>query len=93
MSILEDHPSVSDKHILKMARDANALLLTEDSDFGTWIFAYKVKRVSVIFLRYKSCHVSKITASLLSVLNTYQDRLSHKFIVITVGKIRIRDLL
>ena len=38
--------------IIGLAKRFNALLLTEDSDFGHWVFAKKEKEISVIFLRY-----------------------------------------
>ena len=41
-----------DEVVIQMALQHNYLLLTEDKDFGEWVFAHGVKGFSVIFLRY-----------------------------------------
>ena len=41
ISILEQCPSVPDKKVLELARENKAILLTEDKDFGWWIFSYR----------------------------------------------------
>ena len=51
------------------------------------------KGISVIFLRYDSRDLVKITDSLIKVLNDYGSSLYGKFVVITVNKIRIREIL
>lgn len=66
--------------------------ITEDSDFGHWVFARGEKDISVIFLRYESKDLNSITDSLIKVLNDYRISLYGKFVVITVNKIRIRDI-
>ena len=70
----------------------NAILLTEDSDFGTLAFSYKTKIRSVIFLRYRVSDVEKITENLIKVLNKYNSKLFNKFVTVTKDKIRIRSL-
>jgi predicted nuclease of predicted toxin-antitoxin system len=92
VSVLEDYRSISDKDILQLARDKKALLLTEDKDFGEWIFAHKEKSVGVIFLRYKADEYKEISKSLLGLLLKYGDFLYKKFAVVRVNKIRIREL-
>lgn len=92
VSVLKDYQGVSDKKVLELAREHHALLLTEDSDFGEWIFAHKEKNVGVIFLRYKSSELKNISASLIKVLNEHGTSLYGKFVVITMKKLRIRDI-
>lgn len=75
-----------------MAKRYEALLLTEDKDFGKWVFAHKYKEVGIIFLRYNPGDLEKIIRSLIAVLKKYGDALAQKFVVIRVKKIRIRDL-
>jgi len=92
ISVLEKHRSIKDKAVLELAKKHNAVLLTEDSDFGEWVFSHKEKSVGVIFLRYKPIDIEKISHSLVHILNTYKDTLANKFAVIKVNKIRIRDI-
>ena len=92
ISILEGYRSFPDKKVLELARKHEAVLLTEDSDFGEWVFSHKKKGFGVIFLRYKHHNVEKILNSLLLVLSKYKDTLFNKFTVIKATKIRIRDI-
>lgn len=92
ISVLQNYQGILDKEVLKLARQYNALLLTEDSDFGEWIFAHRERAVGVIFLRYKSGEYINISHSLLKVLNKYGASLYGKFVVITTKKIRIRQI-
>jgi len=82
ISVLEKHRSIKDKEVLELAKKHNAVLLTEDSDFGEWVFSHKEKSVDI----------EKISHSLVHIMNTYKDTLANKFAVIKVNKIRIRDI-
>jgi predicted nuclease of predicted toxin-antitoxin system len=93
ISVVEGNPGIPDKDVIDQAKDNNALLLTEDSDFGEWVFVHKVRNISVIFLRYKTAEIDSISDSLVRTLIDYGISLSGKFVVITVNKIRIREAL
>ncbi len=93
ISVLKSYQGVSDKEVLELARKHKSLLLTEDSDFGEWVFAHKEKDASVIFLRYKLGEMENISVSLIKMLNEHGASLYGKFAVVTVKKIRIRELL
>lgn len=67
-------------------------MLTEDKDFGEWVFAYKEKDVGIVLLRYKPEKLSGIVSSLTEVLNKHKSSLKIKFVVITPNKVRIREL-
>ncbi len=92
ISVSEKHPSISDKTVLERSIEYKAIVLTEDSDFGEWVFAHKAETNGVIFLRYSTQHFADITDSLIKVLNTAGDLLYGKFVVITVKKVRVRDI-
>ncbi len=64
VSIMEDYLSLSDDKILDLATKMNALLITEDSDFGEWIFSHHKKSIDIIFLRYKPSEINEIMKSL-----------------------------
>ncbi len=92
VSVLQSYQGMSDEEVIGIAKRLNAVLLTEDSDFGHWVFARKEKDLSVIFLRYESKELDKITNSLKEVLNRLGLSLYGKFVVITSQKIRIREI-
>jgi len=89
LSIHEEYRGISDEEVLKLVVSVNGILLTEDSDFGEWVFAHK-KKAGVIFLRYPSQKIEEIIASLLKILE--KENLQNKFVVITPKKVRIREL-
>ena len=92
-SILEDYRSAVDEEVLRISEDTKSILITEDKDFGEWVFAHKAKVNGVIFLRYDPKDLIKITESLIKVLSSYGTKLYGKFVVITPKKIRIREII
>jgi len=91
ISILERFKGITDEEVLKIAISESAMLLTEDKDFGEWVFSHG-KRIGVILLRYKSEEVYEIMDSLIEVVKKYGEELKNKFTVITSKKIRIRTM-
>lgn len=92
ISVSEKHKGYSDKQILSLALKNKAILFTEDSDFGEWIFAHKAKSAGVIFLRYYFRDFEDIACDLVILLNQYKNKLMNKFVTITKDKIRIREI-
>ncbi len=91
-SILEDCPGINDKDVLNTAIKHNAILITEDRDFGEWVFAHKESVTGVIYLRYNAEELENISSSLIKLINKYGTKLYNKFTVVTTKKIRIRQL-
>lgn len=59
ISVSEISNGIKDEKVIIWAIQNNYLLLTEDKDFGEWVFAHHVKNLSVIFLRYLSGIIKK----------------------------------
>lgn len=76
----------------RIVKESTTILLTEDSDFGEWVFVHKEK-LSVIFIRYMPAELTLIIDSLVSTLTRYGTSLAGKFVTLTATKIRIRDVL
>jgi hypothetical protein len=53
-----------------MALQYDYLLLTEDKDFGEWVFAHHVKNLSVLFLRYSFHEFREIAQTVVHLLET-----------------------
>jgi predicted nuclease of predicted toxin-antitoxin system len=49
MSIQELSKGIKDEQFIRWAIDENLTILTEDKDFGEWVFAHHIKNISVIF--------------------------------------------
>jgi len=92
-SILENHPGIPDNQVIEIAKEKHSILLTEDSDFGEFVFSFQNKANSIIFLRYDTKHIEEIKLTIINILEKYQSALYGKFVVITPTKIRLRDIL
>lgn len=93
LSIKEQHKGISDEKIIEIAKDLKGVLITEDSDFGEWVFSHGVKGFTVIFLRYASRDDhGEIESHLINVIKSLNADSEEKFITITKNKIRTRIL-
>ena len=91
-SIREDRPGMSDRDVLDLSCRLNSLLLTEDSDFGTWVFAHKVPTVGIFYLRYRPGEHEQIARVLVDVVRKEGDSLRGKYVTLTPRKTRFRDI-
>lgn len=51
-SIYELMRGASDESIIELSRNPPRIILTEDKDFGEWVYAHHIQNISVLFLRY-----------------------------------------
>jgi predicted nuclease of predicted toxin-antitoxin system len=68
------------------------IVITEDSDFGEWVFAHGAQAAGVIFLRYSHSEREQIQTSLASILENPPKSLEGHFVTVTTRKIRMRSL-
>jgi predicted nuclease of predicted toxin-antitoxin system len=90
ISIHEKYSGITDKEVIKIAIENNAIIITEDKDFGELVFSHKEKSTGVILLRYTAIDYDKISQVALNVIENYN--LYNKFCVLTINKIRIREI-
>lgn len=90
-SIYETARGISDEQVIEIALKYDYLLLTEDRDFGEWVFAHHAKGLSVLFLRYSFDELHDITHALIYLLKTQTPERPF-FATITAKKIRVRQL-
>ncbi|MGJ7032039.1 DUF5615 family PIN-like protein [Niabella hirudinis] len=91
IAVSEVAKGIKDEEVIQWAIKNNCLLLTEDKDFGEWIFAHHITGLSVMFLRYSFTEFEKIAETVTTFLKT--QLLRHPvFITITTKKIRLRQL-
>tara|TARA_R110002050_G_scaffold245367_1_gene382975 strand:+ start:41450 stop:41797 length:348 start_codon:yes stop_codon:yes gene_type:complete len=92
ISVFEDFRGISDIEVIQISLNSNLIILTEDKDFGEWVFSHKTKNLSVLFLRYRFQDTSQIINVLLKLISSNQKKLFHHFTTISVDKIRIRSI-
>ena len=76
--IYDEYRGIDDIGIINLAKShPNSIILTEDKDFGEWVFSHHINGISVIFLRYHFTELTAITNILLkltSVLSGVESR-------------------
>jgi predicted nuclease of predicted toxin-antitoxin system len=92
ISIYESHRGISDEEIIELAITHNAIVLTEDKDFGELVFIHNHTRISVILLRYTFHERSDLHEILTHLLKHKSSELTGKFTTVTTKKIRTRNL-
>jgi predicted nuclease of predicted toxin-antitoxin system len=93
VSVYETNRGIRDEQIIEDSRDPPRIILTEDKDFGEWVFAHGIQEISVILLRYDFSETAQIRLILCSLLTTRLPELIGCFTTITIQKIRIRRLI
>ncbi len=89
-AIVEISPSVPDDVVLKLAVAENRVLITEDKDFGEWIFAHQHSMTGVLFVRYPASLRSSMVASVVDLIREHATELDGSFTVLEPGRARIR---
>jgi predicted nuclease of predicted toxin-antitoxin system len=92
LSIREELGGIADPEVAALASGANALLITEDKDFGELIFAYQTVKITIVFLRYRKAELEMMRRQLQQAIEFCKEKEGHFFITIARGKIRITEL-
>jgi predicted nuclease of predicted toxin-antitoxin system len=90
-SVQEISPGITDEDVIRWATDEGLIILTEDKDFGEWVFAHHLKGLSILFLRYSFKDYKMMAETIIKFLDTRKIE-KHVFITLTINKIRIRKL-
>ncbi len=91
-SVAHEIRGASDLTVSKFAVQENAIVLTEDKDFGELVFSQKIADVSVIFLRYSKPELDLTERLLLQAVNQFSTKKGRFFITISRAKIRVSEL-
>jgi predicted nuclease of predicted toxin-antitoxin system len=67
-SVSESHSGISDPQVIQLSLDSKQIILTEDKDFGEWVYAHNITGISVIFLRYDFSETAAIRSILVELL-------------------------
>ncbi|ANH83399.1 hypothetical protein A8C56_22595 [Niabella ginsenosidivorans] len=88
-AICEEQPSINDQEVLHIAVSKNAVLITEDKDFGELVFRLRLPHKGVILGRMKDVNfkIENVAAAI------YQnfELLHNRFSVINERRLRIKE--
>ena len=88
-AIVEQQPSIKDEEVLSIANENDALLITEDKDFGELVFRLKLPHRGILLIRIADAQ-EKIE-SVVRTVAKYHAELLNKFSVINGNKLRIKE--
>ena len=90
-AVAQDHAaSIRDTSVLEIALEESRILITNDRDFGDLIFRQSLPHSEVIYLRFRTRHLSILESRITEVISRYADRLT-EFIVVTEHMTRVRS--
>jgi len=90
--VSEEFASATDLQVLRRAVDEKRILLTEDKDFGEWIFAHREEMYGVLLIRYPGNLRSRLGEEINVLVKEYGFDLVKNFTVLEPGRARIRKI-
>ena len=90
LAVAEEFPGASDLEVLRRAVDERRLILTEDKDFGEWVFAHREETYGVILIRFPGNIRSELPNAIELLITQYAPDLVRCFTVLEPGRARIR---
>ena len=91
LSVAESFPSASDQQVLEHAKEAR-ILLTEDKDFGEWVFAHGEKIEGVILIRFPGNARKRLGEEIIILIDNHGIKLKKFFAVLEPGRARLRKI-
>lgn len=88
--ISEFAPSIDDDTVLDLANQHDALLLTEDKDFGELVFRNKRIHTGIVLIRLSGLSPQAKMHSVSTAFENQGAELRNAFSVISPGRVRIR---
>ncbi len=84
-------PSITDDDVLRLAVEREALLLTNDLDFGELVFVGAARHSGVLLLRLGGMPYDEQAELVAATVVHNADELQRAFSVLTEGRLRIRS--
>jgi len=90
--VAESSPSASDQQVLRHAAKEKRILLTEDKDFGEWVFAHGENVSGVILIRFPANARRQLSEEIKVLVDIHGLQLMRNFVVLEPGRARIRKI-
>lgn len=89
-AVVEEDPSITDKEVLSIAVDQNALLLTEDKDFGELVIRLRLPHRGILLIRLGGFQIDIRIELVLRAIRENLADLPNNFAVLDGRRLRIR---
>jgi len=91
-TVVDLNSGISDEEVLKMANHLNAIILTEDKDFGELTYRLHKNSCGVILFRLDGIHIMDKIQIFEELVNNNLNDLRNSFTVVNKTKVRINKL-
>jgi predicted nuclease of predicted toxin-antitoxin system len=88
-AVAETMRGAADPVVMELARHEGRILLTEDRDFGTLVFARTRATGGVIYLRYPASALTTVAQTLVALVADRSGDLTGAFVVVQPGRVRL----
>ena len=92
-SVAESATGITDEEVMRLSKDLDALILTDDKDFGEIVFRKQRSCPGIVLLRLTGVDYSCKADQVIQVIKKYGSEMIGKFVVITAERVRIRKFL
>ena len=86
----EYEAGIEDTEILELAVKENAIVITNDKDFGEMIFRHNLSSKGVVFLRLYDLPLAERIEITVKVIREHENELENAFTVTSENSVRIR---
>jgi len=90
VAVTELFPSAPDLKVLRFAVEEERILLTEDKDFGEWVFAHGEMMSGVVLIRFPANMRLELGKAVSVLVAEHGSNLAKSFTVLEPGRARIR---
>lgn len=88
--IAENHRQLFDEKVLQLAFREKRILLTNDNDFGEFVFRQRLKHKGIILFRLRSESKEFYFSILEILLKSFSQKLEQSFTVVSENQVRFR---
>ncbi len=93
LSVAESYPAISDSEVLRLAVNEKRILLTEDKDFGEWVFSHNEATYGVVLIRYQASIRSSLADGAMALVTDHAYEPVNAFTVLEPGRARVRKIV
>ena len=88
--VAEMEPGIGDSVVLQRANEHNALLVTEDKDFGELVYRQGLVHLGVVLVRLHGLSSATKSRIVSAIFVQHEMEMANSFTVISPGMVRIR---
>jgi len=89
LAVADAARGAKDPEVVRLARDEGRVLLTEDKDFGWYVYAAGEGGIGVVLIRFPATSRRFLGSAVVDGVRTLADRLARSFIVVEPGRVRV----